>query len=222
MMRFDIITIFPHAFHSYLATSILGRAIRKKRIDVRVHDLRAYSTDRKHKKVDDRPYGGGPGMVMSVVPFHRALKKIVPKQTKATRVVLLAAKGRPFTQKVARDLATNAKRIVLFCGRYEGVDERVRTFADEEYSIGPYVLTGGELPALMIIDAVSRLLPGVLGKDASSKDESWSDGRTVEYPQYTRPEAYKKKRVPRILLSGDHQRIEAWRKQHRTPRTPIR
>ncbi|MFH1171786.1 MAG: tRNA (guanosine(37)-N1)-methyltransferase TrmD, partial [bacterium] len=178
-------------------------------------DLRDYSADRKHKKVDDRPYGGGPGMVMQVEPLYRTLKKLCPRKTKSTKAFLLAAGGEAFTQKQARLLAASAKRIVLLCGRYEGVDHRIQKYIDDELSIGRYVLTGGELPALVVIDAITRLLPGVLGKDESSIDESWSDGETTEYPQYTRPEIFRGERVPSILLSGDHQRIAVWRKQHR-------
>lgn len=217
-MRFDIVTIFPKAFDSYLATGILGRAIKNKKIDVRIHDLRDYSTDRKHKKVDDRPYGGGPGMIMQAAPIIAAIKKLVPRKRKTTKVFLLAAGGVMFTQQEAQKLAKTAKRVVLFCGRYEGVDYRVQKYIDGEVSIGKYVLTGGEVPALVVVDAVTRLLPGVLGTDASSVDESWSDGETAEYPHYTRPEVFKGMRVPGVLLSGDHKRIAAWRKQQRRPR----
>ena len=214
-MRFDIVTIFPHAFDSYLSTSILGRAIKKKQITVHLHDLRDYSRDRKHKKVDDRPYGGGPGMVMQVEPIFRAIKKLVPRKPRTTKVFLLSAGGELFTQQRAQKLTKTAKRIVLLCGRYEGVDHRAQKYIDGEVTIGKYVLTGGELPALVVVDAVTRLLPGVLGTDASSVDESWSDGETAEYPHYTRPEVFKGAKVPAVLLSGDHKRIAAWRKQHR-------
>lgn len=213
-MRFDIITIFPDAFSSYLQTSILGRAIASKKIVVRIHNLRTFATD-KHRTVDDRPYGGGPGMVMKVEPFARALKKLVPRRSTSTRVILLSARGKMLSQSIARSYVQKYRRIILLGGRYEGVDERVKEFVDEELSIGQYVLTGGELPAMIVVDAVARLLPGVLGKDASSEDESWSDDATVEYPQYTRPETYKGKRVPRALLSGNHKKIAEWRTKRR-------
>ncbi len=214
-MRFDILTIFPDAFSSYLSTSIVGRAQRKKKIQIITHDLRQFTSDR-HRTVDDKPYGGGVGMVMMVEPFAKALRKIVPKRSATTRTILLSARGRRFTQKDARTYAQEYRRLVFLCGRYEGVDERVSSLVDEELSIGEFVLTGGELGAMVIIDAVSRLLPGVLGKDASSADESFSDDLTVEYPQYTRPEAYKGMKVPSALLSGDHQKIAAWREKMRT------
>ncbi len=212
--RFDIITIFPEAFHSYLDTSILGRAQKNKKIQIATHDLRSFTTD-KHHTVDDKPYGGGVGMVMMMEPFAKALKKIVPKRSSTTRTILLSAKGRRMTQKDVRTFALQCKRLVLLCGRYEGVDERVSSLVDEELSIGDFVLTGGELGAMVVIDAVSRLLPGVLGKDESSADESFSDDETVEYPQYTRPERYKRMKVPPVLLSGDHKKIAEWRRKMR-------
>lgn len=219
-MKFDVITIFPEAFASYLNASILGRAVKKKKISVVLHDLRKYTTD-KHQKVDDRPFGGGPGMVMKVEPFDRALKTIVSKRNKKTRVILLAAGGKPFTQKLCREYTKKYTRIVLLCGRYEGIDARVNDLVDEQVSVGPYVLTGGELPAMTVIDAVSRLLPGVLGTDASSADESFSDDKSTEYPQYTRPEIYKGKRVPKVLLSGHHKNIAVWRKKNRKKYRPF-
>lgn len=213
-MRFDIITIFPRALDSYLGTSIVGRAIRKKKVAVYKHDLRSFTTDH-HRTVDDKPYGGGVGMVMMVEPFAKALKKIVPRRSSTTRTILLSARGRRFTQKDARTYAQKYKRLVFLCGRYEGVDERAGSLVDEELSIGDFVLTGGELGAMVVIDAVTRLLPGVLGKDASSRDESFSEGSTLEYPQYTRPEAYKGMRVPKELLSGNHKKIAEWRRKMR-------
>lgn len=213
-MRFDIITIFPEAFSSYLNVSILGRAQKRKKARVLIHDLRQFTTD-KHRTVDDKPYGGGVGMVMKVEPFAKALSKIVPKRSKTTRTVLLSARGRRFTQKDARTYAQKYKRIVFLCGRYEGVDERVSALVNEELSIGDFVLTGGELGAMVVVDAVTRLLPGVLGKDESSADESFSDNKTVEYPHYTRPESYKGMRVPKELLSGNHRVIAEWRRKMR-------
>jgi tRNA (guanine37-N1)-methyltransferase len=213
-MRFDILTIFPEAFASYLSSSIMGRAIRAGHVSVNLHDIRAAATDRHHT-VDDRPYGGGVGMLMKVEPIWKTLKH-VPKKGKR-RIVLLSAKGKTFTQRVARNL-TRYDQVILICPRYEGVDERVVKLVDEEISIGEYVLTGGELPALVMMDAVSRLLPGVLGKDASSKDESHSTPGVLEYPQYTRPENFRGAQVPKVLLSGNHTTIAAWRAAKRKTR----
>lgn len=206
-MRFDVITIFPEMFDAYLGESILHRARRKKLVSFHLHQLRDFTTDR-HRTVDDRPYGGGPGMVMKAEPVYQALKAI-PKKARR-RVVLLSAKGKPLSQADAKRLSKYAQ-LVFLCPRYEGIDERIVDHVDEEISIGPYVLTGGELPAMVVIDAVTRLLPGVLGKDESSVDESHSQPGVVEYPQYTRPEVWRKKRVPSELLSGHHQRIAEWR-----------
>ncbi len=208
-MRFDIVTIFPKLFSPYLGESILKRAQAKKKIRVVLHDLRDFTTD-KHRSVDDKPYGGGVGMVMKVEPVYLALRA-VPK-LKKRRVILLSAKGKRFTQAEARRLA-KYQQLVLLCPRYEGIDERVLQYVDEELSIGDYVLTGGELPALIVIDAVTRLLPGVLGKDESSVDESHSQSGVLEYPHYTRPEVFLRQRVPKVLLSGDHKKIQTWRVQ---------
>lgn len=207
-MRFDIVTIFPKLFPPYLGESILKRAQAKK-IRVVLHDLRDFATD-KHRSVDDKPYGGGPGMVMKVEPVYRALRTI-PK-LKKRQIILLSAKGKRFTQAEARRL-TRYQQLVFICPRYEGIDERVLRYVDEEISIGDFVLTGGELPALVVIDAVARLLPGVLGKDESSVDESHNEPGVLEYPHYTRPEAFRKQRAPKVLLSGDHKKIHAWRTQ---------
>lgn len=221
-LRIDVLTLFPEVCEPYLAASILGRARKSKRLDLRVHQLREWSRER-HKKVDDKPFGGGPGMVMQVAPFHDALVdlKLRAKTGKKTaaakraRVILTSAKGKLFTQADARRLS-KYDRLVFLCGRYEGVDERVAThLADEELSVGPYVLTGGELPALVIADAVSRLHPGVLGAEASLAEESWSENDLREYPQYTRPESYLGWKVPPVLLSGNHREIAEWRAKHR-------
>lgn len=210
-IRFDIITAFPEAFDSYLSASILGRARRKKLVEVRVHDLRRWATDR-HKSVDDRPYGGGAGMVLKVEPIYRAVSAL--KKGGRPHVILLSAKGALLTQEKVRQLAKK-KRLILICGHYEGVDERVAKYiADEELSIGEYVLTGGELPAMILVDAVSRLMPGVLGKQASLAEESFSRPGYREYPQYTRPEVFRGWRVPKVLRSGDHKKIAEWRKKH--------
>lgn len=202
-MRVDILTIFPDAFSCYFDESILKRAQKKKLLRLTVHDLRRWSPD-VHRTVDDRPYGGGPGMVMKVEPIWRALKDLkVVKKT--ARVILTSAKGKQFTQADARRLAKH-KRIVILCGRYEGVDERVAEhLADEEISVGPFVLTGGELPAMIMVDAISRHIPGVLGKKESLEEIHGS------FPQYTRPEIFKKWKVPPVLLSGDHKKIQDWR-----------
>ena len=216
-MRFDVLTIFPSMFDGYFKESIIKRAIERGVLSVGVHDLRDWAAD-KHHRVDDKPYGGGPGMVMKVEPFHRALKDLTAVGAKRTRVVLMSAKGKTFGHKDAVRLA-KYDRLVLLCGRYEGVDERVAAhLADEELSIGGYVLTGGELPAMVVIDAVSRHVPGVLGKKASLAEESHSQEGVTEYPHYTRPEVYAPKKgaawkVPKELLSGDHAKVAAWRKK---------
>jgi tRNA (guanine37-N1)-methyltransferase len=229
-MRFDIITIFPKAF-SYLNESIIKRAADKKLLEIHIHDLRAFAHD-KHRRVDDRPYGGGAGMVMKVEPIYRAvehIKKITArKKYKKTRIILLAAKGKRFVQKKGRQMA-HYEHIIFICGHYEGVDERVAGhIADEELSIGDYVLTGGELPAMVALDAIVRHIPGVI-KKASLEQESFGvhKGRGVglEYPHYTRPESFisngnKNKKmkpwvVPKVLLSGDYAKIEQWKEIHK-------
>ncbi|MFH1598137.1 MAG: tRNA (guanosine(37)-N1)-methyltransferase TrmD [Patescibacteria group bacterium] len=208
-MKFDIITIFPKIFDSYFKESIVKRAQEKKKVKIVVHDLRKYTKD-KHKKVDDRPYGGGPGMILKVEPIYKALQKI--KRHKKSRIILLTPKGRHFTQKTAQKMA-KYQQIVLITGHYEGFDERVRKLVDEEISIGQYVLTGGEIPAMVLVDAITRLIPGVLGHEHSVQDETYSkDLDYIEYPQYTRPARFKKWLVPKILLSGNHQQIADWRK----------
>lgn len=219
MMRFDILSIFPTAFESYCQASILKRAQTGGHINIQTHDIRAFTTD-KHGKVDDTPYGGGAGMVMAVEPIDRALQALgaVPGTT-GSHIILLSAKGRPFDQTMAQRFAT-FDRLILVCGRYEGVDERVAEhLVDEELSVGPFVLTGGELPALLVIDAVTRLLPGVLGNETSAQDESFSRGMTLEYPQYTKPEHYRGWPVPPVLLSGHHAEIERWRREQSLSQT---
>lgn len=206
-MRFDILTIFPNVYEAYLGESILKRAVQNRKVSFYTHDLRLFTTD-KHRTVDDRPYGGGPGMVMKVEPIFKALKAL-PKKKKR-RVLLMSAKGKTFTQADAQRLS-KYDQVILIAPRYEGVDERVVEYIDEEVSIGNYVLTGGELPTMVIVDAITRLLPGVLGKDESSVDESHSDVGVLEYPQYTRPEVFRKKSVPKELLSGNHKYIAVWR-----------
>jgi tRNA (guanine37-N1)-methyltransferase len=216
-MRFDVITIFPEAFDSYLNTSILARAQAHGFIEINVYNLRDFTTD-SHKTVDDKPYGGGAGMVMKVDVIAKALKHIVPRKSKSTRIILLSAQGKRLDQKKVETLANNYKRLVFICGRYEGIDARVEHLIDEEISIGDYVLTGGELPALVLIDSISRFVPGVVGKSESIIEESFAHGSgMLEYPQYTRPEVFswqgKKHKVPKVLLSGDHKKIREWRQE---------
>lgn len=213
-MRIDIATIFPSMFDAVLNQSILKRALEKGKVKIGVHDIRDYTLD-KHRKVDDRPYGGGCGMVMSPQPIFSAAEGIFKKSRslkKNRRVLLLSAKGRRLTQRDFKSLSKK-QHLILICGHYEGVDERVAKFlADEEVSIGDYVLTGGELPAMVVVDAIVRLLPGVLGNDSSVKSESFQDG-LLEYPQYTRPRVFKGKKVPQVLLCGDHLKIADWRRR---------
>lgn len=213
LRRFDILTIFPEVIAPYASASILGRAQANNLIAIDAHNLRDWSTDTRHHKVDDTPYGGGAGMVMKVEPFDLAVKALKKKKAK-TRVIVTSASGKTFTQKDARRLA-KYDQLIFLCGRYEGIDARVEEqVADEALSIGDYVLTGGELPALVMIDAVARMIPGVLGAKASLAEESHTEEGVLEYPQFTKPETYKKWSVPEVLLSGDHKKIEEWRKIH--------
>lgn len=214
-MTFHIITIFPHIFNSYLDESILCRAQKNKLVKIKIYDLRKWTSD-KHKTVDDAPYGGGAGMIMKVEPIYQAIKYITHNIEYGTcKTILLSAKGKAWNQRKAQKCG-KLDNLILICGRYEGVDERVKKFVDEEISIGDYVLTGGELPALIMIDSITRLLPGVLGNIQSIKQESHLIAGVLEYPQYTRPEIFmankKKYRAPKILLSGNHQKIKEWRK----------
>lgn len=210
-MRFDIITLFPESFHSYFAVSMLKRAEEKQLIEIHTHQLRDFAHN-KHKTVDDTPYGGGAGMVLKVEPIAEALehvKSLVPE--KQTRTILFSAKGKICTQEDVKRLA-RYDRLILLCGRYEGVDERVAEhLVDEELSIGEYIVTGGEIPAMVVVDAVARLIPGVLGNTESVVDESHSTLGTLEYPQYTKPEEWQGMRVPEVLLSGHHGEIAKWR-----------
>ena len=218
-MRIDIVTIFPKMFEPVLNESIIRRARIKGKVKIYVHDLRDYSSDR-HRKIDDRPFGGGSGMVMRPGPIFSAVDKIKSQSRKTTKpqVVLLCPQGKKLTQRTAKELS-KYKQLILICGHYEGIDERVRErLVDEEISIGDYVLTGGELPAMVLVDAVVRLIPGVLGDKNSLNFESF-EGNLLEYPHYTRPSNFKGMCVPRILLSGDHKKIEAWRKEQALKRT---
>jgi len=208
-MRFTIITLFPDFFFSPLKTSILGKAIKNQKIKVNVINVRDFAAG-KHKVSDDAPYGGGKGMVMKPEPIIKAIKSI-REDNSAAWVTLLSPQGRLFNQILAGELSQK-KHLVLICGHYEGVDQRVRYFIDDEISLGDFVLTGGEPAALCIIDAVARLLPGVIGKPQSLEEESFSEG-LLEYPQYTRPAEYAGYKVPEILLSGHHKNIAQWRRQ---------
>jgi tRNA (guanine37-N1)-methyltransferase len=214
-MRIDIITIFPKMFSAVLDESIIKRAQLKGKVKIYIHDLRNYTSD-KHRKVDDRPFGGGSGMVMNAQPIFEAVKKI--KRKAKVRVILLCPQGEKLTQKVAKRLSL-CRHLILICGHYEGVDERVRVhLADEEISIGDYVLTGGELPAMVLVDSLVRLLPGVLGDKNSLNFESF-EGNLLEYPQYTRPADFRGLKVPDLLLSGDHTKISSWRQKEALKRT---
>lgn len=233
MKYFDIITIFPSIFDSYFGESIIKRAKENNLIEISVHNLREYTTD-KHKTVDDTPYGGGAGMVLKVEPIYNCIEAIknkiqeeietqIPSELEKhktenlkskTRVILFSAKGKKFAQKDAQRLS-GYDNLILICGRYEGVDERVaENIIDEEISIGDYVMTGGEIPAMAIVDSITRLLPGVLGNDESAQFESHSEVGYLEHPQYTKPEKFNKWKVPEILLSGNHREIEKWRKEN--------
>ena len=216
-MKIDIITIFPQIFDSYLKESLIARAQKKRLINITVNNLRKWTND-PHKTVDDRPFGGGSGMVMQVEPIQRALLAIQKKKRSRSKVILMCPQGEKFNQKMAKRLATGSDLIII-CGHYEGIDERVRVhLADMQVSIGDYVLTGGELPAMVLVDALTRLIPGVLGDRNSLNFESF-EGNLLEYPQYTRPAQFKKWGVPEILLSGAHDKILVWRKEQSLKRT---
>jgi len=217
MLRFDIITIFPEFFREAIDCGIVRRARNAGLVDIHAHDLRQWTTD-KHHVVDDRPFGGGDGMILKPEPIFtavEALTGVARKEdfTPEIRVVLLSAQGRPFSQSLAHELSKDATRIVLICGRYEGVDERVSdALATDEISIGDYVLSGGEPAALVVVDAVVRLLPGALGSETSAVFESFAEG-LLDHPQYTRPPDFRGMKVPEVLLSGNHAEIERWRKE---------
>jgi len=227
-MNFHIITIFPKIFDSYFSESIVKRVLEKELVVIKIHNLRDYTAD-KHKSVDDTPYGGGAGMVLKVEPICNCLKAInfqfsifnfqkISKskinKSKKTRIILFSAKGKRYTQADAKRLS-KYENIVMICGRYEGVDERVAKYlADEEISIGDYVLTGGEIPAMAVVDSVARLIPGALGNIESSKNESFSQKNYLEYPQYTKPAEFQGWKVPEVLMGGNHKEIEKWREKH--------
>lgn len=220
-MRIDIITLFPDFFDSFKCHSIVGRAIKSGKVELVIHNLREQAKD-NYGSVDDHPYGGGPGMVLRfdvLLDTLNAVKAKIPNSA-SVKTILLTPQGQVYKQKLALDLSTESN-LLLICGHYEGFDERIREYCDLEISVGDYVLTGGELPAMTIVDSVVRLLPGVLGDDKSSHDESHSEG-LLEYPQYTRPEEYMGKKVPAILLGGNHAKIEEWRRTQAIERTKKR
>ena len=213
-MRIDILTLFPEMFGNVLGASILGRAKAGGILDVRTHNIRDYA-DNKHRKTDDYPFGGGAGLVMMAQPIFDCMAAVCGADT--PHRILLTPRGKLLTSERAKELS-KLDRIVLLCGHYEGVDERVNTLIDEEISIGDYVLTGGELPAMVLIDCLSRFIPGVLGSEQSAEDESHANG-LLEYPQYTRPASFRGLDVPEILLNGYHAKIEAWRHEQALEKT---
>lgn len=216
-MRFDVFTLIPETMQAYLEASILGKARQAGLIDVDLHNIRDYTKD-KHHTTDDEPYGGGGGMVMKPEPVFAAVEDVLREALGKVPVIMLTPQGRVFNQKVARELSAHS-HLALICGRYEGIDERVREhLATDEISIGDYVLTGGELPALVVIDAVARQIPGVLGDLDASERDSHADG-LLEHPHYTRPAEFRGWRVPEVLTSGDHARIDAWRREQSLLRT---
>jgi len=216
-MKYGVITIFPEIFHAYLNEGILKKAVQKELIKVFIHDLRVFTKD-KHRTVDDYPYGGGSGMVMKPEPFFEAVETLYPDTSKR-KVIMLNPASKQFNHDMAMELSHEKRQLVFLCGRYEAIDERVKTgLVDEEISIGDYILTGGELPALVIIDAVTRLIPGVLGNAESAEAESFSWG-ILDYPHYTRPSVFRDMAVPEILLSGNHRDIMRWRRKEALRRT---
>lgn len=215
MLKFHLITIFPEIFDSYLNESILKRAQEEEKVQIKVYNLRDF-TDDKHKTVDDTPYGGGPGMVLKIEPIWKCvqfIKSKVKSQKSKLKIILTSAKGEEYTQGKAEDLKKYSD-VIIICGRYEGIDERVaKHVADEEISIGKYILTGGELPAMVIVDSVSRLLPDVLGNKESLESESHNQCGQTDYPVFTKPEKFNDWNVPDVLLSGNHSEIEKWRRK---------
>lgn len=214
MLKIDILTIFPNIFDSVFSYSIIERGSKKGLYKIEIHDLRKWSKDVKHKRIDDKPYGGGPGMIFMIQPIYDAINDL---KTKDTRIILLSAKGKRYNQKKAAEYS-KLNHLILICGHYEGIDQRViDNLIDDEISIGEYVLTGGEIPAMTIIDSVVRLIPGVLGNNESLNDESFSENisEELEYPQYTRPSEFKGMKVPDELLSGNHELIKKWRREQR-------
>ncbi len=221
-MRFDILTLFPDMFPGYMGQSLLNKAIENGIVEVHVHNMRDWSTD-KHNKIDDRPYGGGPGMILSVQPVIRCVKAVQEMADDPGQVIVMTPQGERLCQPTVERLATN-KRMILLCGRYEGFDQRVIDILDPlELSIGDYILNGGEVAAMVVVDSLVRMVPGVLGDQQSSWDDSFSRGnRMLEYPQYTRPRDFEGHEVPEVLLSGNHKQIEQWRKAQSLAKTKMR
>lgn len=220
-MKIEVLTLFPKMFENVLGESIMKRARTKGLVSIDIRNLRDWTYD-NHHTADDKPFGGGPGMVMKVEPVHRALEELSEGKSKKAKgkIILLTPQGKRLDQDLVKKLAKE-ERLVLICGHYEGLDERVRSLVDEEISIGDYILTCGEIPALALIDAVVRLIPGVLGDDQSAASESFEDS-LLEYPQYTRPAEFKGMAVPQVLLSGDHKKINSWRHAQALKRTKSR
>lgn len=209
-MRFDILTLFPEMFGPVLGTSMLGRAAQNGLLEFHTHNIRDYSAN-KHKTTDDYPFGGGAGMVMTAQPVFDCIEAVTAEGAAPPRRIYMSPRGRVLTAKAARELAKEP-RLLILCGHYEGIDERILTLIDDQISIGDYVLTGGELPAMVLIDCISRFVPGVLGHSESAEDESFSEG-LLEYPQYTRPAEFRSMAIPEILLSGHHANVKKWRRQ---------
>lgn len=217
MMRFDVLTIFPSLFDSFLNESLLEKAISKGIVDLKLHDIRKWS-ENKHRKVDDEPFGGGAGMVMTPQPIADAIEELKKEKPAVTKTILMSPRGKPFTQKKAKELAA-CERLILVCGRYEGVDERIsQNYVDEEISIGDFVINGGEVAAMAVVEAVFRLLPGAIGSPESLERESFDDS-LLEAAQYTRPENFRGEMVPKVLLSGHHKNIEKWRLENSREKT---
>lgn len=223
MFRVDIITLFPQIFSGYLTQSLLAKAIDKKLVEICVHDLRDWSVDEKHHKVDDRPYGGGPGMLICVEPVVRCVEAVIALDHRPAQVILLTPQGERLEQRGVERLA-QIERLIILCGRYEGFDQRViDILKPKELSIGDYVLNGGEVAAMVLVDSTIRMIPGVLGDEFSSWDDSFSRGnRLLEFPQYTRPPEFRGHRVPVVLLSGDHKKIAQWRQEQSLSKTELR
>lgn len=221
-MRFDVLTLFPDMFPGYLSQSLLNKAIERGLTEVHVHNIRDWTTD-KHSSIDDRPFGGGPGMVMMAPPIVECAEAVAEMDERPSHTILLTPQGRTLTQRVAEELSEQP-RITMLCGRYEGFDQRVTDILQpDELSIGDFVLNGGEVAAMIVIDTLVRLIPGVLGDERSSQEDSFSRAnRLLEFPQYTRPREYRGFEVPEVLLSGDHGKIAAWREQQTIQRTKQR
>jgi len=218
-MEFHVITLFPEMFFSPFEHGLIGRAVKQGLISIETHPLRVHGLG-SYKQVDDAPYGGGSGMVMRPEPIAAAIEHVLATRPRLHKI-LLTPQGKPLDQELVRELSGHENGLLLIAGRYEGVDERVRKMVDDEISIGDYVLSGGELPAMVVVEAVARLLPGVVGNSESLDEESFNSGQ-LEYPQYTRPEEFRGERVPEVLLSGDHQKIREWRREQSLRRTAER